>query len=348
MIFLALLLPEEGHQRFEMSHLLEISNLSVSFLVRKKWLQAVTGVSFYVDQGETLGIVGESGCGKSVTSMSMLHLLPKTTSRVDSGTVIFDGTDISGYSDKEMSRIRGRRISMIFQDSMTSLNPVMTNGAQLVEAIKCHDRNISKKEAEEKAISYLAKVGIPSPEKRFREYPHQLSGGMRQRVMIAMALIQSPSILIADEPTTALDVTIQAQILELMQELKATSNVSIMLITHDMGVVAEMADRVMVMYAGNVMEVAPTKEIFANPMHPYSQGLLASIPRPDKTVGKLSSIEGTVPTLQNMPVGCRFSTRCSKCTSKCIESCPPLFRKDGHDVRCWLYADGEAVDGTSC
>ena len=166
--------------------------------------------------------------------------------------------------------------------------------------------------------------------------------------MIAMALIQSPSILIADEPTTALDVTIQAQILELMQELKATSNVSIMLITHDMGVVAEMADRVMVMYAGNVMEVAPTKEIFANPMHPYSQGLLASIPRPDKTVGKLSSIEGTVPTLQNMPVGCRFSTRCSKCTSKCIESCPPLFRKDGHDVRCWLYADGEAVDGTSC
>ena len=301
-----------------MSHLLEISNLSVSFLVRKKWLQAVTGVSFYVDQGETLGIVGESGCGKSVTSMSMLHLLPKTTSRVDSGKVVFDGTDITDYSDAEMSRIRGRRISMIFQDSMTSLNPVMTNGAQLVEAIRCHDKSISKKDAEEKAISYLQKVGIPSPEKRFREYPHQLSGGMR------------------------------AQILELMQELKSSSNISIMLITHDMGVVAEMADRVMVMYAGNIMEVASTKEIFSNPMHPYSQGLLASIPRPDRTIEALSSIEGTVPTLQNMPKGCRFSTRCSKCTAECIEKCPPLFRKDGHDVRCWLYKDGEALDGTSC
>lgn len=330
-----------------MDHLLEVNNISISFLMRKKWLQAVTDVSFYVDKGETFGIVGESGCGKSVTSMAMLHLLPKNTSRMDGGEVLFEGVDISGYNDKEMSQIRGRRISMIFQDSMTSLNPVMTNGAQLVEAVRMHEK-VSKKEAEEKAISFLEKVGIPSPEKRFKEYPHQLSGGMRQRVMIAMALIQSPSLLIADEPTTALDVTIQAQILNLMRDLKASSEVSIILITHDMGVVAEMADRVMVMYAGNVMEVASVRDIFYNPLHPYSKGLLSSIPRADRTVEGLSSIEGTVPTLQNMPSGCRFSTRCSCCTSKCVSKCPPLFRKEGHDVRCWLYENEEAVDGTSC
>lgn len=317
-------------------NLLEINNLSVSFLVRKKWVQAVTDVSFYVKQGETLGIVGESGCGKSVTSMAMLHLLDKKTSRIDSGEVLFDGKDISGYDDVQMSKIRGSRIAMIFQDSMTSLNPVMTNGAQLEEAIMVHEK-VSKAEAREKVLSMLKKVGIPSPEKRYKEYPHQLSGGMRQRIMIAMALIQSPALLIADEPTTALDVTIQAQILELMKELKNTSDISIMLITHDMGVVAEMSDRIMVMYAGNVMEVADTKALFNNPLHPYSHGLLASIPRSDKTIDTLNSIEGTVPTLKNMPKGCRFSTRCSECTSKCVESCPPLFDVDGHLVRCWKY-----------
>lgn len=317
-------------------NLLEINNLSVSFLVRKKWVQAVTDVSFFVKKGETLGIVGESGCGKSVTSMAMLHLLDKKTSRIDSGKILFKGTDISGYDDVQMSKIRGSQIAMIFQDSMTSLNPVMTNGAQLEEAILVHEK-ISKAEAHEKVLNMLKKVGIPSPEKRYKEYPHQLSGGMRQRIMIAMALIQSPSLLIADEPTTALDVTIQAQILELMKELKKTSDISIMLITHDMGVVAEMSDRIMVMYAGNVMEVADTKSLFSNPLHPYSLGLLASIPRSDKTIETLNSIEGTVPTLRNMPKGCRFSTRCSECTAKCLESCPPMFEVDGHLVRCWKY-----------
>ena len=322
-----------------MSHLLEISNLSVSFLVRKKWLQAVTGVSFYVDQGETLGIVGESGCGKSVTSMSMLHLLPKTTSRVDSGTVIFDGTDISGYSDKEMSRIRGRRISMIFQDSMTSLNPVMTNGAQLVEAIKCHDRNISKKEAEEKAISYLAKVGIPSPEKRFREYPHQLSGGMRQRVMIAMALIQSPSILIADEPTTALDVTIQAQILELMKELKTKFNTAVVLITHDLGVVAEFCDTIAVVYGGRIVETGTVEDIFGNNKnHPYTKGLISCIPDLTSTASRLHPIPGHMGDPRIKVAGCSFSPRCPYATEKCKTVAPSMFYEGDHGILCHMFS----------
>jgi len=321
-------------------HLLSVHDLAVSFLVRKKWITAVSDISFYVDKGETLGIVGESGCGKSVTSLSILHLLPKTTSRIDRGSIVFEGTEISHFDDKQMSRIRGKQIAMIFQDSMTSLNPVMTIGVQLMEALKVHQK-LSHEEMHQRVITILENVGMPSPEKRFDEYPHQLSGGMRQRVMIAMALIQSPDLLIADEPTTALDVTIQAQILGIMKDLKKNSDISIMLITHDMGVVAEMTDRIMVMYAGNIMEMGCSKDIFHNPLHPYTQGLLASIPRSDKDIVRLTSIEGTVPTLMSMPKGCHFCTRCKYSMAQCVTERPPLFLVGAQLVACWRYAHQE-------
>jgi len=332
---------EEPYLEQGMKNNLEVKNLSVSFLIRKNWVQAIDDVSFSLYQGEILGIVGESGCGKSVTSMSILHLLPETTSRIDHGSALFQGQDLCTLNNKAMSKIRGKKIAMIFQDSMTSLNPVVSVGKQLVEAVMLHNSGIDKQKASELSINILGKVGIPSPSKRFKEYPHQLSGGMRQRVMIAMSLIQNPDILIADEPTTSLDVTIQAQILELLRNLGKERDVSVMLITHDMGVVAEMADRVLVMYAGNVMEVADVKSIFKNPLHPYTQGLLASIPRPDVDVKSLFTIEGNVPTLTNMPKGCRFCSRCKKATKRCEEQKPPLFTFQGHQVRCWLYENSK-------
>ena len=319
-----------------MQTVLEIKNLSVSFRIEKQWVKAVEDVSFEVGAGETLGIVGESGCGKSVTSMATLHLLPEKTSRIDCGQVLYRGRDLAPLSNKEMSEIRGKEISMIFQDSMTSLNPVLTIGRQLAEAVSIH-HPMPRQQANEKALELLRNVNIPSPEKRMKEYPHQLSGGMRQRVMIAMALAQNPSVIIADEPTTALDVTIQAQILDLMKELKQSSDAAILLITHDMGVVAEMSDRIMVMYAGMVMEYGSAGDIFKHPKHPYTQGLLASIPRKDRDVDTLYTIEGTVPTLQTMPKGCRFCTRCKEADERCRTECPPMFIADGRQVRCWKY-----------
>ena len=319
-----------------MQTVLEIKNLSVSFRIEKQWVKAVVDVSFEVGAGETLGIVGESGCGKSVTSMATLHLLPEKTSRIDCGQVLYRGRDLAPLSNKEMSEIRGKEISMIFQDSMTSLNPVLTIGRQLAEAVSIH-HPMPRQQANEKALELLRNVNIPSPEKRMKEYPHQLSGGMRQRVMIAMALAQNPSVIIADEPTTALDVTIQAQILDLMKELKQSSDAAILLITHDMGVVAEMSDRIMVMYAGMVMEYGSAGDIFKHPKHPYTQGLLASIPRKDRDVDTLYTIEGTVPTLQTMPKGCRFCTRCKESDERCRTERPPMFMADGRQVRCWKY-----------
>lgn len=325
-----------------MEPLLEVKNLKTSFKINKKWVPAVEEVSFHVAPGETLGIVGESGCGKSVTSMSILRLLPKATTQICADEILFQGRDISKLSDKEMTHVRGKGIGMIFQDSMTSLNPVKTVGKQLDESFIVH-HSASASEAPALSIEMLKKVGIPSPEKRYREYPHQLSGGMRQRVMIAVALAQNPSLIIADEPTTALDVTIQAQIMELMKEMKEKTGVSIMLITHDMGVVAEMADKIMVMYAGMVIEYASAREIFKDPLHPYTKGLLASIPRKDKDIERLYTIEGTVPSLTSMPNGCRFCERCSYAAERCRTERPKMYRRGERSVCCFLYEkDGEA------
>lgn len=318
-------------------NLIEVKNLKTQFHGKNGVVTAVDEVSFSIRDGETLGIVGESGCGKSVTSMSILRLIPKISGRVAGGEILFKGQDLLQKSEKEMRQIRGNEIAMIFQDSMTGLNPVLTIGRQLTETITVH-QPMDRRQAWARAVEMLVKVGIPSPEARMKEYPHQLSGGMRQRVMIAMALSCNASLLIADEPTTALDVTIQAQILELMRELKEKEHASIMLITHDMGVVAEMADHVMVMYAGKDMEYADVKGMFQNPLHPYSQGLLASIPRLDQDSGKrLFAIGGTVPDLGNMPSGCRFCARCPDRMPICEKQEPGLFDVDGHRVRCWKY-----------
>lgn len=319
-----------------MEPLLEVRNLKTCFKIQKSWIPAVEDVNFCVYPGETLGIVGESGCGKSVTSMSILRLLPKATAQIQVDAVIFNGKDISKLADKDMPDIRGKEIGMIFQDSMTSLNPVKSVGRQLDEAFQVHS-DMGKEAAKEASIEMLKKVGIPSPEKRYGEYPHQLSGGMRQRVMIAMALAQNPPLIIADEPTTALDVTIQAQIMELLKQMKEKTGVSIMLITHDLGVVAEMADKIMVMYAGMVVEYASARQIFKEPWHPYTQGLLASIPRKDRDVEQLYTIEGTVPTLKSMPPGCRFCDRCPKATDRCKAERPALYQHGGRSVRCFLY-----------
>lgn len=323
--------------------LLDVKNLKTEFKTKKGWVTAVDGVSFSVGAGETLGIVGESGCGKSVTSLSILHLLPHGTGKISGGQILYRGEDITNLDNRAMCRIRGKEISMIFQDSMTSLNPVLTIGRQLEETIAVHSHE-PKARIREMALDILTKVGVSSPERRLREYPHQLSGGMRQRVMIAMALSCNPSLLIADEPTTALDVTIQAQIIDLMAELKHNINASIMLITHDLGVVAEMADNIMVMYAGKVMEKGTARQIFKNPLHPYTKGLLASIPRLDKDMDRLFSIDGTVPTLDKMPKGCRFCARCPEAKEQCQECQPPVYDVLGQRVRCWKYQGEEAVE----
>ena len=316
--------------------LLEVRNLKVEFRTRKQALTAIHDVSFDVFPATTLGIVGESGCGKSVTATSLLRLLPRETSRVCPGSVVrLHGKDLLEMSDREFRQIRGNKISMIFQDPMTALNPVYTIGDQLIEMLTAH-RHMKRSEAFERGVEMLEKMGIPSPRQMMKEYPHQLSGGMRQRVMIAMALSCDPELLIADEPTTALDVTIQAQILELMGKLKEQFHTAIMLITHDMGVIAEMADEVMVMYAGEVVEYAPVTELFDHPRHPYTQGLLRSIPRLDQDAQELYTIEGTVPGLNEMPEGCRFAGRCPYATEHCRASAPPLREAaPGIKVRCW-------------
>jgi peptide/nickel transport system ATP-binding protein len=313
---------------------LSVDDLRVSFLGQDGRLnRAVDGVSFTVERQKTLGIVGESGCGKSVTSLAIMGLLPKDGVEL-SGTIRFEGRDLMRESQRSLQDLRGDRLAMIFQEPMTSLNPSYTVGDQITEAIQRH-RKVSRKEAESRAVDMLRRVRIPTPEARFHDYPHKLSGGMRQRVMIAMSLALDPQLLIADEPTTALDVTIQAQILGLMRQLKEESGTAIVLITHDLGVVAEVCDEVAVMYAGQVVERAPVDRLFAFPQHPYTVGLLGSLPRLDARRPRLAAIEGSVPNMVGQVDGCRFQSRCPFRIEQCAEL-PPLAAVDsGHLSRCW-------------
>lgn len=319
-----------------MSRLLEVKNLKTSFRTHIGDVQAVRGVSLYLDKGEALGIVGESGCGKSVTMMSLMRLLADNAI-IESDNIMFDGQDITNPTENEMQKIRGNEMAMIFQDPMTSLNPLFTVGQQLTEHLIKH-KKVSKKEANDLAIKMLDMVGIPSPEKRLKQYPHEFSGGMRQRVMIAMSLICEPKLIIADEPTTALDVTIQAQILDLMKGLKEKVNSSIILITHDLGVVADLCTRINVMYGGLVVEEGSDEDIFYNGKHPYTWGLLNSVPNPKSEIKeKLTPIEGQPPDLLKPPVGCPFAARCKYTMKVCIEKQPPLFEiSEGHRAACWL------------
>ena len=322
--------------------LLSVKNLSTEFPVKKGIVRAVEDVSFDVDQGEILAIVGESGSGKSVTSLSIMGLLAEP-GHVAGGSLEFEGKDLATLSEKQYRELRGNDMAMIFQEPMTSLNPVYSVGNQIVEAIRTHEK-VSKAEAKDRAVDLLRKVGIPSPEARINDYPHQMSGGMRQRVMIAMALACNPKLLIADEPTTALDVTIQAQILDLLRRLRDDTGMAVLLITHDLGVVSETADRVVVMYCGQVVEEAEVRTLFDHPMHPYTLGLLKSIPRlEDDDSKRLYMIKGMVPNPLEMPPGCHFSDRCDSCMDICRTKVPELVDVDGHKVRCFLYesADGE-------
>jgi len=324
--------------------LLEVRNLRTSFYTDDGEVKAVDGVSFSLPKGKTLGIVGESGSGKSITALSILQLLAKNGKIVD-GEIRFKGENLIGFSDNKMRDIRGNAISMIFQEPMTSLNPVFTVGQQIGESLIKHQR-MSKREALLKSVDLLKLVGIPSPERRVKNYPYELSGGMRQRVMIAMALACDPEILIADEPTTALDVTIQAQILGLIKELQNRLGMSVVFITHDLGVVAETCDYVAVMYAGQVVEYSDIFSLFQEPKHPYTIGLLNSLPRHDIDQEKLEPIHGNVPNVHEMPQGCRFAPRCPAATDLCRAELPDLMKNDsGNDVRCWIYSDrwdGEA------
>jgi oligopeptide/dipeptide ABC transporter ATP-binding protein len=314
--------------------LLDVRDLKSGFETDSGLLVAVDDVDFSIDRGKTLGIVGESGCGKSVSALSLIHLLPQPMGKVLAGEVRFDGKDLLNVTDDELHRIRGGEIGMIFQEPMTALNPVHTVGRQLVEAVLMHQK-VGKREALRQVVEMLKRVKIPSPEVRVGEYPHQLSGGMRQRVMIAMALINKPKLLIADEPTTALDVTVQAQILALIEELQVEMEMAVILITHDLAVIAENCDDVVVMYAGRVVERAGVRELFSNPRHPYTRGLLASIPRLDsKRKEHLKTIEGTVPSLAEMPTGCRFAPRCTNPHDETVlENRPPMVEVEaGHWV----------------
>ena len=322
--------------------LLSVRNLCTDFPVKRGIVHAVEDVSFDVDQGEILAIVGESGSGKSVTSLSIMGLLAEP-GHVAGGSLEFEGKDLATLSEKQYRELRGNDMAMIFQEPMTSLNPVYRVGNQIVEAIRTHEK-VSKAEAKDRAVDLLRKVGIPSPEARINDYPHQMSGGMRQRVMIAMALACNPKLLIADEPTTALDVTIQAQILDLLRRLRDDTGMAVLLITHDLGVVSETADRVVVMYCGQVVEEAEVRTLFDHPMHPYTLGLLKSIPRlEDDDSKRLYMIKGMVPNPLEMPPGCHFSDRCDSCMDICRTKVPELVDVDGHKVRCFLYesADGE-------
>ena len=318
----------------EKKKILQVKNLKTYFFTEDGVVKAVDGVDFEVYQGETLGLVGESGCGKSVTAFSIVRLLDYA-GKVVEGQIIFKGADLLKKSESQMRKIRGKEIAMIFQEPMTSLNPVFTIGYQISEALKIHLK-MSNREAKMRSIELLENVGIPIPKQRFDEYPHQLSGGMRQRAMIAMALACNPLLLIADEPTTSLDVTIQAQILNLMKNLLKQFNSSLIMITHDLGVIAEIADRIAVMYAGKIVEYADTRSIFFTPLHPYTFGLLTSIPRLDLDLEKLESIPGMVPDPLHFPKGCKFHPRCIFATKKCREEEPLLERlEDNHMVRCW-------------
>lgn len=316
--------------------ILEVNNLETQFSSSRGILRAVDKVSYSLKRGEILGVVGESGCGKSVTALSILRLIKSPQGQIAGGEVLLDGVDLLKLSEKEMQKVRGNRISMIFQEPMTSLNPLFTVGDQIMEPLMQH-RGLNKKEAKKEAIRALDEVGIPSPESRVNEYPNSMSGGMRQRVMIAMALSCRPEVLIADEPTTALDVTIQAQILELMKKLRDELGTAIIMITHDLGVVAEMCDRAAVMYCGSVVEEGPVSEIFKNPCHPYTKGLLQSIPTLATDTDKLYNIRGTVPSLSHLPKGCRFADRCDDCMERCRENMPEITTvSDKHTVRCFL------------
>ncbi len=321
---------------------IEIENLSTVFGPKKEKIRAIDGVSFYVCRGEMVGIVGESGCGKSVTSQSIMRLYDEKEEVSYSGTVRFEGENLMEIPYKEMDKIRGNRIAMIFQDALSSLNPVYTVGNQVVEAI-CIHQNVEKKEAWQKAVEMLTKVGISEPEKRMRQYPHELSGGMRQRVMIAIALCCKPDLLIADEPTTALDVTVQAQIMDLIQQLKEEENMGVILITHDMAVVAENCDRVIVMYLGQMVEEASVTDIFEHPLHPYTIGLIQSIPQmTTDSEQELFMIKGSLPLLTQIKKGCRFASRCPYATDKCREEEPELQKTgENHSVRCHFPRFGE-------
>jgi oligopeptide/dipeptide ABC transporter ATP-binding protein len=314
-----------GSQQHKNGALLRIEGLQTHFFTEAGTVRAVDGVSLTVRKGETLGVVGESGCGKSVTALSVLRLIPNPPGKIVSGNIYLEGRDLLQLPEYEMRKVRGASISMIFQEPMTSLNPVFTVGDQIAEGIRLHQR-LSKRESWNKAIEMLRIVRMADPERRVKEYPHQMSGGMRQRVMIAMALSCNPQLLIADEPTTALDVTIQAQILELLNELKAKLGMAVVLITHDLGVVADTAARVAVMYAGRVVEEAPVKELFTSPKHPYTQGLLNSIPRLEKAErrARLQAIPGMVPDLLDLPRGCKFQARCTKLFEPCSGEEPQL------------------------
>ena len=317
-----------------MSELLEIKHLNVVFSNGGRDVEAISDLSFALGRRETLGIVGESGSGKSVTSLAVMRLLPKATARVK-GEILFEGQDLLQLPEREMQQVRGNKIAMIFQEPMTSLNPIHPVGRQIAESVLLHSR-ATKKEAMARALQLLELCGIPDPEQRLREYPHQLSGGMRQRVMIAIALACDPELLIADEPTTALDVTIQAQILQLMKDIKKDRDMSIIMITHDLGIVYDFCDRVVVMYTGEVVESAPVKELFAAPLHPYTEGLIGALPRLGQPTERLSAIEGMVPDAGDMPQGCHFHPRCPYATERCRAEHPPLTTlPDGRQVRCF-------------
>ncbi|MBM7631512.1 ABC transporter ATP-binding protein [Geomicrobium sediminis] len=329
----------------EQTPVLEVKGLQTSFFTPDGEVKAVDGVDFSVNSNETLGIVGESGSGKSITSLSVMRLI-QHPGKIVGGTIELSGEDLLKKSKQQFAKYRGNRLSMIFQEPMTSLNPVFTVGSQIAEAVRIH-KKLDKKAAWQEAVNMLKLVGIPAPEDRAKRYPHELSGGMRQRVMIAIALSCDPELLIADEPTTALDVTIQAQILELIKELQEKSGMAVLMITHDLGVIAETADKVVVMYAGEVVEQADVKTLFKRPLHPYTQGLMNAIPRHDIDLDELEMIPGTVPTPQNMPSGCRFAERCPYARELCVEKHPELATPSNNvdegittgQTRCWIYTD---------
>ncbi|MBS4200214.1 ABC transporter ATP-binding protein [Bacillus sp. FJAT-49732] len=326
-----------------MTTLLEVKNLKTHFFNRKKVIPAVDGVDIKINKGETVALVGESGSGKSITSLSIMKLIPSPPGKIVDGEILFNGTDLAKLSENEMCKVRGNDISMIFQEPMTSLNPVLTIGEQITEVLIYH-KKMSKKEATHKAIDLLKMVGFSRAEEIIHDYPHRLSGGMRQRVMIAIAMSCDPKLLIADEPTTALDVTIQAQILDLMKELSKKTNTSILIITHDLGVVSDIADKVLVMYCGQVVEEASVEDLFDEPLHPYAVGLMESIPSLDGDTERLLPIKGNVPSPDNFPKGCRFAPRCPHAFDRCLQEVPSLMSIDGkRSVRCFLYDKEEAT-----
>ncbi len=330
--------PQKTPKDAQQKPILEVRHLCVDFHTAEGTVHAINDLSYTLMPGEKQGIVGESGSGKSVSSLAIMGLIPNPPGEIVSGQILFHGTDLTKLSDKEMNKIRGDKISMIFQEPMTSLNPILTCGSQIAESLVLH-RGVKKKEALSEALRLMQEVGIASPEKRMKEYPHQLSGGMKQRVMIAMALACEPEILICDEPTTALDVTIQAQILDLIRKLNEEKGMSVLMITHDFGVIREISDNVIVMYTGKVVERAPADVIFKEPLHPYTKGLIGSIPRITKERGRLEQIEGMVPNPTEKIEGCTFWPRCPYATEQCRKADPPTVILGMHQVKCWRYGE---------